>query len=153
MSKQNNPSDGMDIAFSSLDEHLTPSVGQLYVSTKVDLIIVTDDKVKLWLIDNWKYVERKYFWIIPLGVVISIALTFSTCSFKDNALWFPGSVWKAIFFIAGVIFLCWLIRELVWTITMLWSKKALNIDKMVHKLKEQSIPIKVTAEPLNYVVY
>jgi len=146
MAKQNNPSDDKGIAFSSLDENLIPSVGQLYVHTKVDLIIVNDDKVKLWLMDNWKYIERQYFWVMPLGIIISIFLTFSTCSFKDNALWLTGAEWKAFFLFAALIFVFWLLFELGWFINMRCRKKVLNIDKMIQKLKDSSIQLKVTTE-------
>lgn len=139
MSNQNDASDKKKPTVSFSDKLMSSSVKGVYSVTGVDLLIVTDDKVKLWLIDNLKYVERKLRWIIPLGILIPIALTFCTCSFNVTALGVPGAKWEAFFFILGLIAVIWLIYEVIWIIIMVCRKKALSIDKMVHRLKEESI--------------
>lgn len=139
MSNHNDPSDKKKWSALLSDKLLSSSVKGVFSITGVDLLIVTDDKVKLWLIDNLKYVERKLRWIIPLGILIPIALTFCTCSFNVTALGVPGANWEAFFFILGLIAIIWFIYEVIWIIIMVYRKKALTIDKMVHRLKEESI--------------
>lgn len=139
MSNQNDASDEKKWSVPFSDKLMSSSVKGVYSVTGVDLLIVTDDKVKLWLIDNWKYVERKLRWIIPLGILIPIVLTFCTCSFNVTSLGIPGAKWEAFFFVAGAIAFIWFIYEVIWIIIMLFCKKALNIDKMIHRLKDESI--------------
>ena len=147
MSKQNNHSDGMGIVFSSLEEGLTLSVKKLILNTAEEAFIVNDQVVKLWLIEHWKYVERKRLWIAPFSILLSVAFTLSTFSVKDTTLGIPGIMWFGIFIAAAFGVSIWLIIEFLWFLIMKYYKKVLSIDKMVNKLKKQSIPIKANAEP------
>ena len=152
MSNQNDASDKKKWSVPFSDTFLTSPVKQIYSVTAVDLIFVTDDKVKLWLNEHWKYVEKKYRWIAPLGISVSIVITLSTCSFQIELFGFQSAVWEAIFIIAGILAFFWLIYDLGWIISMVLRKKALNIDDMVHKLKEGSMSLKATAQPASFVL-
>src|ERR1019366_2704997 len=71
-------------------------------------IRVTEDKVRIVLMEHFGSVENKKAWIAPAGILITIVATFSTADFKV-AIGMDKAAWQAIFFLVGVISFLWLL--------------------------------------------
>jgi hypothetical protein len=83
------------------------NVSDVHINVSQNLIITTEDKLRLCLSEHLKRMERKNSWITPLGILIAILVTLVTSTFKDVGL--SADTWRAIFIIAGVLSLGWLI--------------------------------------------
>ncbi|MFA5360193.1 MAG: hypothetical protein WC349_04535 [Patescibacteria group bacterium] len=59
------------------------------------IIISTEDKIELCLIKYLKDLEEKKSWIAPVGLLLTIILTFLTTEFKTWG--FSKEIWQAIF--------------------------------------------------------
>ncbi len=89
------------------------------------IIISTEDKIELCLMKHLEDLETKRSWITPFGLFLAVILTFLTTDFKEWLL--PKETWQAVFFVAGVIFLGWLVLAV---------KKAWRIKTVEDVLKE-----------------
>ena len=103
---------------------------QVHLNLGEGFIVTTEDKVKLCLIEHLKNLEKKNSWITPLGLLITVILTFLTTDFKNWII--PKYTWQAIFLISGVIFFGWLIYG-IYTFC-----KAKTIDDVVGEIKKSS---------------
>ena len=83
---------------------------ELFINFNQQIIITTEDKLKICLDENLKKAEKKYDWIAPLGILIAIIIAFVTATFKN--IIFSSETWKAIFFIGGITTFIWLIIAL-----------------------------------------
>jgi hypothetical protein len=109
------------------------NVSDVHINVSQNLIITTEDKLRLCLSEHLKRMERKNSWITPLGILIAILVTLVTSTFKDVGL--SADTWRAIFIIAGVLSLGWLI----WSIKEAWkSEKIEDIVEELKRTKQQS---------------
>ena len=83
----------------------------IHDNTSQELISITDDKLRLILIDHLAKVDTSKAWQAPLGLVITIILVFCTAEFKAFGL--SADTWQAAFFLSGIACLIWLIVCLV----------------------------------------
>ncbi len=139
MSKQNNASKDTSIDISSLSQFQS-TIKQCHINIDVEVLVVNDEKVKLWLIENWKNVERKRYLLTPLCTLLTIILALVTASFNKMVLYIPGSFWSAFFVFCGLASLAWLVYEIS------RFRKSVSIDDMVVQLKNKSIPMKGTSK-------
>ena len=84
-----------------------------------EVIVTTEDKVRLCLSQHLKRMEKKKRWVAPFGILAAIILALVTSTFKDWGL--DAATWRAIFIIAGVLSLSWLIYSV---------KEALGSEKI-----------------------
>jgi hypothetical protein len=82
-------------------------VSNFHYNLEQDLIIITEDKIKLCLIEYIGSLSKKDKWKYHLEIFITIILVFITADFKSFV--FNRDVWTAIFFISGCITLFFLI--------------------------------------------
>jgi phosphoglycerol transferase MdoB-like AlkP superfamily enzyme len=107
------------------------TVSELYLTNlPQDVISTTEDKLRLTLSEYLKKTERKKAWITPLGLSISLTLTLMTSTFKDLIL--SAATWKAIFVIAVIAALVWLIYSIV------GAFQSVKIDDIIAELKKHS---------------
>jgi hypothetical protein len=103
-------------------------VSEVHLNVSQNVIVTTEDKLRLHLSDTAKVMGRKNAWIAPLGIVISIVLTLVTADFKDYGLKAP--TWEAIFIIGAVL-------ASVWLVYALWQRSKLEtVDDLIEKIKE-----------------
>lgn len=107
------------------------NVSDIHLNVSQKVIITTEDKVRLCLLEHLNQIGRKGSWIAPLGIFIAIGATLVASSFKENVLLLPADTWHAIFVIMGVLSFVWLVYS---SIRALMSKK---ID-FVEELKKGS---------------
>lgn len=95
------------------------------------IIVTTEDKIKLCLVEFLGKVASKREWLSPLGIFLTIILTFITADFKD---WLVSKdTWRAIFIIAAVINFLWLIK----TLKNIFI--SCTVEDIMYKIKESSL--------------
>ena len=123
MDKEKNKSDFEDTSIiikQMLDIEIFPNLNQ-------QVIMTTEDRLRICLIENLKKAEKKYDWIAPLGILIAIIIAFVTSSFNDVFL--SSQTWEAIFIIGGVASFIWLI------ITLKYAFVKINLDHIISDIK------------------
>ncbi len=105
-------------------------ISEVHFNVAQEVIVTTEDKIKLCLSEHIKTLEKKKSWIAPLGILITIIVTLTTTIFKT--MWLEAATWKAIFIIGAVISGIWLIIAVV----QAWN--SISINDIVHQLKTDS---------------
>ncbi len=102
------------------------------VSLNVDqgIIITTEDKMRIFLSERLKRMEKKMGWLTPLGIFVTIIVALVTSTFKDIGL--DSATWHAIFIITGIISFGWL----VFSIKEAWQSEGL--EDIIDELKKGS---------------
>lgn len=110
-----------------------PMVDQFYDNTQSNVIRITDDKLKVILLENEDSLTKNNDYLTPLTLLISFVLTFCTTDFKDF-LFLTAPVWKAFYLFLTVSSAVWLIIE--------WrkKKKSISIDDLIYKIRNQKLP-------------
>lgn len=106
------------------------NISKVHLNVSQEVIIITEDKVRICLSEHLKKMEDRRIWITPLGILLTIVITLITTDFKSVV--FEAATWKAIFVIAGFFFFGWFIYS---------GKRALKsvkIDDIINKLKKVS---------------
>lgn len=100
------------------------------VHTNIDqeLIVTTEDKVRLCLNTHLHRAERRREWIAPLGLLISVIGMFVSADFK-NAAGLSAAEWRAFFFVSGLISAGWLL----YAISLATNPP--TVDTMIQELK------------------
>jgi len=93
-------------------------------------IVITEDKVRLCLMQHLGKLESRRGWFTPAGILLTLLLTFVTTSFKDFVL--SASTWEAAFGIAALLAAGWLIIAFVCA----WN--APSVDDIVGVMKQAS---------------
>jgi hypothetical protein len=86
------------------------TANEVSINTDTGVIVITEDKLKLALLERKAMLVGRDSWIAPLGIFISILLTILTTDFHKFLLTAP--VWEAIFYIALLLDAGWLIYAL-----------------------------------------
>lgn len=107
-------------------------VSNVHLNVSQDLIITTEDKVRIHLSSHLGRLERKRAWIAPLGVLMTIVITLLTANFKEQSFLLGPDVWHALFVVSAVLSGCWLLYALkdAW--------KSESVDDLIEKLKKES---------------
>jgi len=111
-------------------------------NTGQNLIMITEDKVRICLMMHLNSLEKSRNWLIPLTLLISFLITLIT-SDPHDAFGLKADVWKAIFVLGAIIFFIWLI------ITLLERKKAISLDELIIQFKSQANPSIPQSKPEN----
>lgn len=110
----------------------------LHLNLSQDAIVITEDKVRLCLIEHLGRMEAKKDWIAPAGVLLTLLITFATTTFQDFGL--KAATWQAIFVISAVLSLAWLI----WAAKAAWSAPGVEdvvaIMKRAGASQSQGVP-------------
>lgn len=123
---------------------MTDALGQqivqqtkLHLNLSQDAIVITEDKVKLVLLQHLRRLEAKKEWLAPAGVVVTLVTTFATTTFREFMV--PASTWQAIFVIATLISLVWLFRA-AWA-----ALRAPTVEDVVSSMKRAGAATTATA--------
>ncbi|MEN9582076.1 MAG: hypothetical protein RL641_30 [Candidatus Parcubacteria bacterium] len=98
------------------------------------VVTLPENTIRICLMNNMKNLEDRRAWQTPFGILIAILIIFPTAEFKD---WiFPKATWQAVFFIAALICVGWLIQTL-------WVRpKKVTIDQIIEELIPPGTEIK-----------
>lgn len=127
MSQNNNNNDGLSVDFGDeLSKNLT-----IHKNVKQEIIITTEDKIKLVLINTREILKAQRDWWTPAGLLISFIATLSTSDFKD-ALSVPEEFWYAIFVLLTIASAIWLLISLI-KLYNNWGQD--NLAKIIAQIK------------------
>jgi hypothetical protein len=83
---------------------------QVIYNISQEYITTTTDKIRICMHSHMKNLEKRRAWITPLGIFLTILITFATTSFKQAV--FSPETWQAFFLMFGAVSLVWLILSL-----------------------------------------
>lgn len=106
------------------------NVSEVHLNVSQEVIITTEDKIRICLSEHLKRMEKKRGWIAPSGIFITIVIVLITSTFKDIGI--DAATWRAIFILSGIISAGWLI----WSIRE--ALKSEKIEDIVSELKKGS---------------
>ena len=124
----NNHSDRTDQQTSA--NYLVPEEGLIktvHTNVSQELIQVTEDKLKLILVQHSLSLTKREAWIPPLSLLIPILTTLMTARFEDYI--FPAVLWQAIYIVASILSCLWLFKVLI------YRPKKKAIDDIVNEIK------------------
>jgi hypothetical protein len=127
MNEQVRPPETTKIDTESLANQLV-NVSEVHINVSQEVVITTEDKIRLCLSEHLKQVERKRSWIAPLGITVTIVVKLVTSTF--NNIGFDAATWRAMFIIGGIISFGWL----VWSIKEAWQSE--KLEDIVSELKK-----------------
>jgi len=111
-----------------------PMVDKFYDNTQSSVIRITDDKLKVILLENKEAIEKKSNFWTPLVLVITLILTICTTTFK-TFMTIPKEYWGAFFMFCTLGAIVWLIIELS------KIKKLLTVNELIDKIRAQNQPV------------
>ena len=76
-------------------------VTKIYDNRSSEVIKITVDKLRLIHVEYLRDMEKKKNWIAPLGILLTLIITFVTTDFKKAV--FQASTWQAFFIMAIVL--------------------------------------------------
>lgn len=106
-------------------------INQICTNTKSDLIEITEDKLENILIKFLSDYRNSTIWLTPLGIFLSLLITFLTADFK-KFLDISKDIWCAIFYVALAISLVWTLYSSVMAII---NYKKTKIEYLITKIK------------------
>ncbi|WP_343626580.1 hypothetical protein [Flavobacterium lindanitolerans] len=120
---------GNGLTFNVGDEIHNNSI--IYTNVNQEIIVTTEDKIKLVLIKTRETLKTQRDWITPVGLFISFVTTLCTSEFMD-AFNQDKHFWKAIFVILAIISFIWLCHAL-WKMYKHWGCD--DLDKIIKQIK------------------
>ena len=124
-SKQNKVNKGLNVP---LDSNYI-----VHRNIEQEYIIITADKLELILRDAKDILISQRDWWTPLGFFSTLLITLLTTDFKNFI--FSANVWYALFIIAIVISLLWLVKCLL-KLKKHWGKD--DVKGIISKIKVES---------------
>jgi len=114
------------------------STSKVYSNIDQEIIMITEDKVRLCLIEHLSRMEKRRAWLTPLGILLTVIAVLPTTTFQDF-LSINAATWKAMFIIAGIISAIWLVKSL-------WEARfvSTSIYDVVADIKRTSITRETT---------
>jgi hypothetical protein len=100
---------------------------EVFPNLSQQVIMTTEDRLKLCLNENMKKAEKKNDWITPFSLLIAIITSFVTASFKDFIV--SSKTWEAIFILVGIGSVIWL------GLTIKNSFFKIDVEKIIDELK------------------
>lgn len=102
-------------------------VKKIYDNLGQEVIMTTEDKLRLCLLEHLQYIGKRRAWSTPLGILLTVIVAFVTTEFKDVG--FSAYTWQAIFVIVGILTAIWF----AWSIIQIPKSK--TVEDVVNKLK------------------
>lgn len=105
-------------------------VEQVHVDIRQRLILTTEDRLARILERNLKYAEKRYEWMAPMGILLTILTTLVSSSFRDFGL--NSATWQACYVLAGLVCVVWLVRALM------MARKTKSVDDILNEITSKS---------------
>lgn len=106
-----------------------PQVSGVYLNVSQNLIVITEDKLRIHLSKSTKKMEKRGGWMAPLGIFVSLLLSILTADFKNFGL--ESSTWEAMFIIGAVASFLWLAYAL------LQRLHVETVDEVIERIKKE----------------
>jgi len=105
-----------------------------------EIIVVSDDKAKLKLIEYQNVLVSRRDWIAPLTTGVSLLATIVAVDKFQNVFFFSAAVWEAIFKIGLALTFIWFVITLV---RIYKNRDKGGIDELIDQLKGESVGLEV----------
>jgi LPS O-antigen subunit length determinant protein (WzzB/FepE family) len=102
-----------------------------YHNTKQDIIIITQDRIKIILTEYIAQIEKKKEWISWIGTAITLLIVLVTTDTK-NIFGLSASVWTAVFIISFLVVLFCTLKA----IFVAFKSKTYTIDSIIREMKK-----------------
>ena len=109
-------------------------VREVRANISSDVLVITEDKVRLVLIENQEQSLKQRSWQTPLGILATL-LTVLVTTRPVSAFGLSGSDWRAVGVVATVVTAGWLGRT-AWATARAYRSGAGTIEGIVARLKE-----------------
>ena len=109
------------------------TVSTIHVNTEQTLVQITEDKLRLVLLEHLGRFEAKNRWHVPLGVLLALIPVLLTSDFNDVGT-VDKATWKAFFMFATVAAGAWFLATLRSAFT------SATIDQLVERVKNVAKP-------------
>jgi hypothetical protein len=104
----------------------------IYSNLQQEIIITTEDKVRICLMQHLERMAEKKAWLVPLGIFLTILVVFPTTTFHGFLV--SAETWQAIFLICGT-------TSLIWLVAAFWrATRSSSLDDVVSAIKRSSLP-------------
>jgi len=80
-------------------------VAKIHKNLDQEIIVITEDKAKLAILEYNNNLSKSNSWTVPLGICVTITLTLFTADFKDFI--FEKVYWFALFIFSDILFFTW----------------------------------------------
>lgn len=104
----------------------------LYQNVDQNVILVSEDRLKLNLINHKKHYRSKSAWQTPFGLSLSTLATLITAKF-ESGLGIAAATWNALFWITFFGFTFWMVWELI-SLFKNWNKG--SDEEFIENLKK-----------------
>jgi hypothetical protein len=108
---------------------------RVHLNLSQDVIITTEDKLRLCLGTQVEAFKHKQAWIAPVSLFVTLLIVFATSTFKEFIL--PAATWQAVFVICTIAAAIWSIFAVIKAIG---SRR--KLDDLVNDIKKSSEKIK-----------
>lgn len=106
-------------------------VSRVHQNVTQELVVVTEDKIRICLSNYKDRIGSKRAWIAPLGILLTIIIAFPTTDFKEQ-FEIPASTWQAFFMFVGLASFIWLLT------TTKAAFQSAKLDDVISDLKKES---------------
>ena len=103
-------------------------ISEIHTNTDLTLIQITEDKLRLVLLEHLELLQCKSRWQVPLGILLALVPMFLTSEFKDFAT-VDKATWRAFFMFASLAAIVWLLMSLRWAL------KSVTLNVLVQRIK------------------
>ena len=104
------------------------TISTIHTNTELTLIQITEDKLRLVLIEHLAAVESKKRWHVPLGVFLALVPVILTSDFKDVGS-IDKATWRGFFMFLSLASFGWLV------LASGGALKSVTLDGLVQKVK------------------
>ena len=122
----------MNVNYLDLNEDLTCQI-TVHKNLAQEIIVTNTDKVKIILNDHHRIIKRKFAWINPVSIFISVLATILTANFSETKFGVSPQTWQSIFFIVCI-------ASLIWSFVSIFNAfkylKEGTIDQCIEKMKK-----------------
>mgnify|MGYP001589820894 CR=1 FL=1 len=89
----------------------TIDVQKVHSNVDLEVIQITEDKLRLILNEHLSFISTQRAWISPLSILLTLIVVFVTTDFKDA--YFSAATWEAIFLVSTFLTTAWLIATII----------------------------------------
>lgn len=102
-----------------------------YYNVSQEIIITTEDKLRIHLMEYSQEQRTKTGWISPASFFLTLLIILTTATFRDFIL--PSATWHALFILLTIGSVIWLIVSIVRSV-----KSKIGLNDIVSRLKNES---------------
>jgi hypothetical protein len=109
----------------------------IYRNVAQDVILTTEDKLRLRLIEHQNALKSLGDWVTPAGILVPLATTLLVTEFKQPFLGLKPEFWNLLYILSSFGCAIWLIVRVVRAVGIYRSGQS-GIDRVIQRIKQAS---------------